>query len=61
MRADIGGGIDREGDDLLRRVVRHLLDIHAAFGRDHEGDARGLAIDQQREIELALDRRASSI
>ncbi len=28
-------------DDLFGRVVRDLLDVHAAFGRDDEGDARG--------------------
>jgi hypothetical protein len=30
-----GGGIDREGQDLLRGVVGHLLDVHAALCRDH--------------------------
>ena len=39
MRPDAGGRIDREGHDLLRRVVRDLFDVHAAFGRDDEGDA----------------------
>ena len=33
--------IDRDRDDLVRRVVRDLLDVHAAFGRDHDRDARG--------------------
>src|SRR6185436_13754017 len=44
--------------DLVRRVVRDLLDVHAAFGRNYDRDARGLAVDQHREIELLLDRRA---
>ncbi len=39
-------------------LVRDLLDVHAAFGRDDEGDARGFAVDQHREIELLVDRRA---
>ena len=30
MRADVRRRIDRDGDDLLRRVVRHPLDVHAA-------------------------------
>jgi hypothetical protein len=34
-----GRGIDGEGVDLLGRVVGDLLDVHAAFGRDDEGDA----------------------
>ena len=31
------------------------LDVHAAFGRDDEGDAADRAVDQDRQIELALD------
>ena len=55
MGLDAGGRIDREGVDLLRRVVGDLLDIHAAFGRDDEGDAARRAVDQRREIELGGD------
>ena len=32
-----------------------LLDVHPALRRDDEGDAAGLAVDQQRKIEFALD------
>ncbi len=55
MAHDAGGRIDREGHDLLRRVVRDFLDVHAAFGRDHERHLRGFAVDQHREIELLVD------
>ena len=48
-------GIDGDGDDLFRRVMRDRLDVHAAFGRDDEGDAADRAVDQQRQIELAVD------
>ena len=31
------------------------LDVHAALGRDDEGDAADRAVDQDRQIELAVD------
>jgi hypothetical protein len=43
------------GDDLLGRVVGDGLDVHAAFGRDDEGDAADRTVDQERAIELAVD------
>ncbi len=45
--------IDRHREDLVWRIVRHLLDVHAAFGRGDERDARGCAINERGEIELA--------
>jgi len=47
--------IDRQRDDSVGCVVRHLLDVHAAFGGHDEGDARGGPVDQRGEIELAAD------
>ena len=35
-----------------------LLDVHSAGGRGHEGDAAALAVEQDRKVELALDRAA---
>jgi hypothetical protein len=58
VRADVRNRIDRDGDDLVWRVVRDLLDVHAAFGRGDDRNARRLAVDQHREIELLLDRGA---
>src|SRR5688572_4920774 len=54
-RLDAGGGIDRDLDDLFRMVGGDLLDLNAAFGRGHDGDARGSAVNQHAEIELAPD------
>src|SRR5690606_7238864 len=48
-------GIDGERDDPLRRLVRHLLDVHAAGLRGDERDPAGGAINERRKVELALD------
>src|SRR3979411_1152210 len=55
MAHDAGGGIDREGHDLLWRVVRDVLDVDAAFGGDHERYFGGFAVDQDRQIKLLID------
>src|SRR5262249_62040173 len=57
MRHDPGRGIDGEGHDLFGPRARNLLDLHSARGRNHEGDARAFAVDECREIELAIDGR----
>ncbi len=47
--------IDAEADDLVGGVGGDFLDIHAALGRGDEADAAGAAIDQQGQIQFALD------
>ncbi len=58
MGHDPGGRIDGEAMDLFRRVVRDLLDIDAALGREDERHPALLAVDQRRQIELLVDRGA---
>src|SRR6185437_4582498 len=48
----------RHGQDLLGRLLRDLLDVHAAGSGGDERDAALLAIESQRQIDLALDLRA---
>ena len=55
MRHDAGRRIHREGHDLLRRRMRDVLDIDAAFGGDHERHFRGFAVDQDRQVKLLVD------
>ena len=53
-----GGRIDMDGDDLLRGLGGDLLDVHAAGLGGDEGDAAVGAVDEHRQVELALDLRA---
>ena len=58
MRTDVRHRVDGDGDDLLRRVVRDLLDVHPAFGGDDDRDPRALPVDEHRQVEFLVDRRA---
>ena len=50
--------MDLDADDLLGRLRRDFLDVHAAGGRGDERDAAGVAVEQQAQVQLALDLRA---
>ena len=41
--------------DLLRRLRRDLLDVHAAFGARHQADALRHAVDDHADVELLAD------
>ena len=42
-------------DDLLRRLRRDLLDVHAAFGRRHDRNPCRATVHQNRNVQLAPD------
>ena len=62
-RGELAGGvvlhafdrIDEDADDLFRRVVGDLLDVHAAFARSHHRHLLGGAIGQHGDVVLLLD------
>ncbi len=58
VREHPGGRVDLDGVDLLRGGVSDVLDVHAALGGGDHRHPAGLAVDQQREVELAGDLRA---
>ena len=47
--------INVRAQDLLRLVRSDFLDVHAARGRGDDCNASALAIEQQAEVQLALD------
>ncbi|KIU01188.1 hypothetical protein QU38_02495, partial [Staphylococcus aureus] len=55
VRHEAGRRIDVEGMDLLGSRMRDFLDVHAALGRDDEGDAAGHAVDEERQVEFLGD------
>src|SRR5258708_26244685 len=55
MRQDPSRGIDRDGYDLVGRIMGDFFDVHPAFGRYNKSDTRCPAIEQHREIEFLFD------
>ena len=41
--------------DRLRRLLGHLLDVHAALGREHQDVGPRVAVDGEAEIDLPFD------
>ena len=54
-RAQAGSRVDELLEDLFGRLVGDFLDLHAAFGADHDHRTFGRAVDNHPEIQLALD------
>ena len=52
---DAGSGVDVLAENLLRFLRRDLFDVHAAGGTRDDDGRRGCAVDQDAQIELALD------
>ena len=55
MGLKASGGIDDDGVDLLGAVMRHVFDVHAAFGRSNNRDTAGRPVDEQSEVEFLLN------
>ena len=49
------GGVNIDRQNFFRCLRRHFLNVHAAFGRGDEGNARGRTVDQRRQVEFAGD------
>jgi hypothetical protein len=54
------GGIDVHAQDLLRLVRGDFFDVHAAGRRGDDGHAAALAVQRERQVDLALDLRPDS-
>ena len=53
-----GGRMHVHADQLFRRLFGDFFDVHAAGGRDDEGDVALVAVQHQADVQLALDLRA---
>ena len=50
-----GRRVDEDLDDLLGRVVRDFLDVHAAFAGGHQRDLLRGAVGHHGDVDLLLD------
>ena len=55
MGLKASGGIDQYGVDFLGAVMRHVFDVHAAFGRGNNRDTACCSVDEQSEVEFLLN------
>jgi len=57
-RQEAGERVDPLPKDLLRRLPRGLLDVHAALERGHHGQPPGLAVERHAQVQLPGDAAA---
>jgi len=55
VAAHAEGRIDVNGMDLIRRLVGHFLDVHAARGRGHDHRPPPAAVNERRQVKLLSD------
>ena len=52
VRGEADRGVDEDLEDLLRRVLGDVLDLHATLGGGDEGDAARVAIEHRAQVHL---------
>ena len=55
MGLQTSGRIDDDSMDFLGAVMRHVFDVHAAFGRRYNRDTAGCPVNEQSEVEFLLN------
>ena len=54
IRQQAKNGVDGYADDLLRRMLGDLLDVHAARLAGHHHDASGRPVDDHSNVQLTV-------